>query len=483
MICSFDDESKKIKTNCKNDSKEIKKIMSKQFYECKNCKKIFTAYKNRNFCSKECRVEYSYVECECEYCKNSFKRSRSEYQKYLDGIKKHLYCSRECADKGQIKSISKQCLYCKKNFITTPSEKDKKYCSRDCYEKDISKKIALRKVICKKCGKQFTTYHKNQEFCSRKCSSSVLQKRVECKCDTCGKAFFKKQNEVNVENNFCCKYCAEHFTWSQNEINILKEKYNNISNKEIYELFNGKFTIKQIRRKAQSIGLGKPRIWTNDEESILKDNFSKLSFDELVKLLPDRTITSMIGKARQMKLYRQSYEERKYSENEIKFIKDNFQKLSYIEIADKLNRTPYAIEQKTRQLGLKRKTEIKKDGYRGLTYYIRSRLTPWKNKYREECNYTCALTGVRTNIIVHHIRSFNLLLEEAMKMSNMEYKNKIDEYTDDELNKIFDSFFYLQEFYGQYVCINEDTHKEFHKRYGYGNNTIEQWEEFIINYN
>ena len=65
----------------------------------------------------------------------------------------------------------------------------------------------------------------------------------------------------------------------------------------------------------------------------------------------------------------------------------------------------------------------------------------------------------------------------------MEYKNKIDEYTDNELNKIFDSFFYLQEFYGQYVCINEDIHKQFHKIYGYGNNTVDQWEEFIKNYN
>ena len=227
---------------------------------------------------------------------------------------------------------------------------------------------------------------------------------MECKCDTCGKVFSKKQSEINIINNFCCKYCAEHFTWSQNEINILKEKYNNMPNKEIYKLFNGKFAIEQIRRKAQSIGLGKSRIWSNNEESILKENFSKLSFDELAKLLPNRTITSIIGKARQMKLYRQYYEERKYSEDEINFIKDNFQKLSYIEIANKLNRTPYAIEQKARQLGLKREIKIKKDGYRGLTYYIRSRLSSWKNQYREMCNYTCALTGVRSNIIVHHIR-------------------------------------------------------------------------------
>lgn len=457
--------------------------MSKQFYECKNCKKIFAAYKNRNFCSKECREKYSYVECKCEYCGNIFKRSRSEYQKYLDGIKRHLYCSRECTDKAQVKSFIKYCEYCGKSFSVIPSEKDKKYCSRDCYEKEKSKKIALKTMICKKCGKEFVTYHKNQEYCSRKCSSAALEKRIEYKCSTCEKIFLKKASEIKEKHNFCCKYCADHFLWSQNDIDILVEKYNNISNKEIYNLLNCKFSIEQIRRKAQSIGLGKSRLWSNKEEKILKENFQKLSFKELKRILPNRTMIAIIGKARQMKLYRDYFEERKYSESDINFIIDNFQKMSYIEIANKLNRTPYAIEQKARQLGLKKKTEIKKDGYKGLTYYIRSRLSPWKNQYREKCNYTCALTGVRSNIIVHHIRSFNLLLEEAMKMSNMEYKNKIDEYTDDELNKIFDSFFYLQEFYGQYVCINEDVHKQFHKMYGYGNNTVDQWEEFIKNYN
>lgn len=40
----------------------------------------------------------------------------------------------------------------------------------------------------------------------------------------------------------------------------------------------------------------------------------------------------------------------------------------------------------------------------------------------------------------------------------------------------------LQESYGAYVCIAENVHKEFHKQYGYGDNTLEQWNEFVENY-
>ena len=32
------------------------------------------------------------------------------------------------------------------------------------------------------------------------------------------------------------------------------------------------------------------------------------------------------------------------------------------------------------------------------------------------------------------------------------------------------------------VRITEEVHKAFHEEYGYGDNTPEQWEEFVSNY-
>lgn len=44
------------------------------------------------------------------------------------------------------------------------------------------------------------------------------------------------------------------------------------------------------------------------------------------------------------------------------------------------------------------------------------------------------------------------------------------------------SIVHNQEYYGAYVCINEEVHKSFHHIYGYGDNTQEQWDSFVSQY-
>ena len=69
------------------------------------------------------------------------------------------------------------------------------------------------------------------------------------------------------------------------------------------------------------------------------------------------------------------------------------------------------------------------------------------NKVTEKYNNKCALTGETANLRVHHLNSFAEYPEQACDPENG-------------------------------VLLSEKVHKLFHKKYSYGNNTKEQFEEF-----
>ncbi|WRK54512.1 hypothetical protein SD457_06210 [Coprobacillaceae bacterium CR2/5/TPMF4] len=56
-------------------------------------------------------------------------------------------------------------------------------------------------------------------------------------------------------------------------------------------------------------------------------------------------------------------------------------------------------------------------------------------------NYTCELSGAKNNLVVHHIKGYNLILDEAFLLCNIEQKDDFNDYTMDELHQLFDAFF------------------------------------------
>lgn len=230
--------------------------------------------------------------------------------------------------------------------------------------------------------------------------------------------------------------------------------------------------------------MGKDRKWSDEEIKLFKETYPTKPLNEVLKLFPNRTETSLLHQGQILGITSKFYNDRIYTDEELEFYINNYLEMSDEELYNKFKRhTPNAIHQKLCNLGYVRPYEIKKDGYISLTRFVRERLHMWKNDVKKYNNYTCYLTGSRSNIIVHHCRGFNLLFDETVELLDFQIKDNFSEYTDEELLMFVNKFMELQDYYNAYVCITENVHKLFHKIYGYGDNTEEQWNEFVIDFN
>ena len=238
--------------------------MSKKIFICKNCGEKYYSYKeNSNFCSKKCKKEYNNILYKCDHCGKIFNINRSRLNKLKDGAIKHIYCCRDCANKGQFTSVEKICEYCGKEYYITKSFSDiQRFCSRECYDNFRTKNAKIFNKTCPICGNNFQTIVESQIYCCNECKGVSQQKRVECTCDNCGKSFTRIISEVKKnKHNFCsneCKY--DYIGWNLNDIKILKDNYNKISKNKIQELLSKNYSIKAIASKAQMLNLSKSRL-------------------------------------------------------------------------------------------------------------------------------------------------------------------------------------------------------------------------------
>lgn len=373
-----------------------------------------------------------------------------------------------------------ECKMCGKHFENY--NETTLFCSRDCYREYVRINGKCKDIICPICKTKFKQKRPEQVFCSVECRVKSTENKKECECEYCGELFYRKESEVlKNKHHYCSDDCRIKATsWNQEDVKLLIKNFNIMSYKEMTNIFSSPKTIDEIKRKAVYIGLTSSRCWTSDEVEILIKNYSIKPMHEIMKLLPNRTRCAILGQARTQNLKSFFYLNHLYSQEEDEYLKQHYLEETNQELGDKLNRSPYGIEQRLRVLDLHRPLEI--CNYQNLYYYIRQRLVPWRNSVREKNNYTCEITGVRSNIIVHHIRGFNLLFDEVIEMLEFPLYENMSMYNQVQLDEFLDTFLSLQEHYQQYICINEEIHKEFHKIYGYGSNTQEQWDEFINKY-
>ena len=269
----------------------------------------------------------------------------------------------------------------------------------------------------------------------------------------------------------------EVYFWNENDIRILTESYNNnVPIKEIYTMLNEKFSIKSIFTKAHKLGLKQRELWTDDEKQILVNNYRKLNIDDICKLLPHRSRNSIIAQANKLGLEYKSI----WTDKELKFLIDNHKIMSDSEIAHILGRTKDSVRGK--RFSEKLYKPIHQGVYNYLSEYIRKRNRDWKEKSMKKCNYKCVITGKRFDAI-HHLYGMNIILQETLDELNYDENISIKDLTDSDLDKILNHFFIVQNRYPLGICLSYEIHKQFHDNYGYGDNTPEQFEDFLKKYN
>lgn len=220
--------------------------------------------------------------------------------------------------------------------------------------------------------------------------------------------------------------------------------------------------------------------WTNEEVQILQDNYAIMPVAELMKLLPNRTYDSIILKAKKLSLISYTKQKQLYSEDDIDFIKSNWELMSDEEMALALNRTRRSVKAVRGNLGLFRQDK-EKNHYENLAKYLRGQISRWKKRSLENCNFQCILTGSK-DFAIHHIISFNVIVKKFLLEYDLNLKENFEDYTNDELLELSKLFVQYHDQYPLGVCIETNLHLKFHSIYGDINNE-KQWNDFIQKFN
>ena len=127
-----------------------------------------------------------------------------------------------------------------------------------------------------------------------------------------------------------------------------------------------------------------------------------------------------------------------------------------------------------------------KMGYKGgitsISGHLKNLIEQWYSDCKQQANYTCELTGKVGRVNTHHLKAFSVIVLEAHKLHNIQVKSQVKDYTKEELHKLEEYVASWHKDNSNAVVLNEEVHILFHKKYGYGDNTPEQFKEFRERY-
>ena len=266
------------------------------------------------------------------------------------------------------------------------------------------------------------------------------------------------------------------YFWSDDDLSVLRREYaNGTSVRKISELLCGKFTESAIATKVYKLGITRRHFWTDDELDLLREHYEVSTNDELAMLFPGIPLRHIQEKGRDLGLHAKTYWDRKWMPKDDIYLREHYLVEDDETLAQVLNRSRYAVKTRRGKLGLLHPAP------QGVYEYLREYLFPvnraWRKKSIEACHYRCVITGGDFTD-VHHLYGANLIVGEALDNLNLEWA-KVSEFNDEQLEAIAREYQRLHDKYPLGVCLSKEVHMQFHNEYGYGNNTPEQFKQFL----
>lgn len=269
--------------------------------------------------------------------------------------------------------------------------------------------------------------------------SKWSNKLVKYKCDNCGKEGYRKYSLLNrAERQTCCNKCRTELNRKLHILDI-ETRLNVYSLKDyMYKLYiKEQKSIKEINDVIFGNKTDNCRI-TRDYLIYFKIPLRHGSEAIKAQYIGEKGINRKEKQSIVMSINSKNVD-RSFMQTEEYKHKQSISKLGE-------NNGMYGIRGERNPSWNPSKTRLQRQKDRKL-----HENTEWRTKVFKRDNYTCKLTGEKGKLVAHHLDGYDWCIEKRFDISNG-------------------------------ITLREDIHKLFHKLYGYGGNTREQFEEFKQRY-
>lgn len=411
---------------------------------------------------------------QCDRCLNLFETEFSTFARNKVVTDK-TYC-RECANilidekrHLDIKEFLEQDGYKKCNECNRvlPADTDHFNLRHDTFDGFVKK--------CKECiGRKFTDYltripKDNHKFCIKCDKELPVDIQYFPPDKTCTDGFRNVCRAcINVAGNYEYGDYSLSEKWSDEDIQLLKEKYPYYTGEELMRNFFPNRTVRAIESQAGIYGCE-----DKTHETVLR------SYDQRAvktsKKLKGRKVSkeTRYQISESLKEYYKTNKNHQYgkplTEAQRKKISDRLKKSgAWKGASNPRHKKPLYGENNGNWKG----------GITPLYFELRNNTREWQQNSIEFCNHRCIITGGKFNN-VHHLTPFRDIVVETFDLTELGLKQQMIDYTINERLLIIRTLKQLHTKYGYGACLNKQVHQLFHRKYGYRDNTLEQFIEFI----